>query len=353
MFEVLKQSLSQLIDVGRSKVPLAQPTLRSLFYIAESFPILRIGRLASQTDLPPPAAADIKLLLKETFSIHQRDLKNVHEGYYPMTALDEESPQEHIQRLIDIFKDGFKVAWRMRSKNHRDFSKETLSSYSHLPDYYLRNFHFQSDGYLSRESAERYEHQVEILFAGTAGAMRREMIPHLKRRLNGKEPQRILDLAAGPGTSTRPLALAFPYSDILAIDLSQPYIDYAKERFSNLELVTWQQANAESLPIENDSLDVICSTYLFHELPKEVRKNVLQEAYRVLKPGGLLAIADSLQWNDDVRLNWALERFPQIYHEPFFKNYILNPLEDMMQDQGFTHLQTETSLFTKYVIAEK
>ncbi len=42
-----------------------------------------------------------------------------------------------------------------------------------LPEYYGRNFHYQTEGYLSEESAELYEHQTEILFMGTLGLMRR------------------------------------------------------------------------------------------------------------------------------------------------------------------------------------
>ena len=35
-----------------------------------------------------------------------------------------------------------------------------------LPDYYLQNFHYQSDGYLIVESAQLYDYQVEVLFTG-------------------------------------------------------------------------------------------------------------------------------------------------------------------------------------------
>jgi hypothetical protein len=35
------------------------------------------------------------------------------------------------------------------------------------PDYYLQNFHFQSDGWLSDNSAQVYEYSTETLFSGT------------------------------------------------------------------------------------------------------------------------------------------------------------------------------------------
>ena len=52
---------------------------------------------------------------------------------------------------------------------------------SRYPPYYLQKFHFQTDGYLSDGSAERYDHQVEVLFGGGAAAMRRHALVPLKR----------------------------------------------------------------------------------------------------------------------------------------------------------------------------
>jgi hypothetical protein len=39
------------------------------------------------------------------------------------------------------------------------------------PRYYLQNFHFQSGGWMTDDSAERYDTQVEVLLNGTANAM--------------------------------------------------------------------------------------------------------------------------------------------------------------------------------------
>ena len=44
-------------------------------------------------------------------------------------------------------------------------------------------------------------------------------------------------------------------------------------------------AKAESLPVANESQDALISIFLFHELPPKVRRVVLRECARVLKPG--------------------------------------------------------------------
>jgi hypothetical protein len=45
-----------------------------------------------------------------------------------------------------------------------------------LPDYFLQNFHYQTDGYLTEHSAKLYDTQVEVLFSGSANAMRRQCL---------------------------------------------------------------------------------------------------------------------------------------------------------------------------------
>ncbi len=61
---------------------------------------------------------------------------------------------------------------------------------------------------------------------------------------------------------------------------------------------------------------------MLHELPPEVRRTVIGEAARVLKPGGRLVMVDSLQRGDEPDYDAMLESFPQRYHEPYFESYI-------------------------------
>lgn len=59
--------------------------------------------------------------------------------------------------------------------------------------------------------------------------------------------------------------------------------------------VDYIQAPAEQMPCDDQSFDVIVCVYLFHELPKHVHPQVAREIGRLLRPGGLLVITDSIQ----------------------------------------------------------
>ena len=58
-------------------------------------------------------------------------------------------------------------------------------------------------------------------------------------------------------------------------------------------------AAPESIPLPDESQDAVTSIFMFHELPPKVRRIVLSEFARVLKPGGRLVLVDSLQHGDE------------------------------------------------------
>lgn len=59
--------------------------------------------------------------------------------------------------------------------------------------------------------------------------------------------------------------------------------------------VSWLQASADRLPMADESVDVLVCVYLLHETPPDVLPAVAREMGRVLKPGGLLVLTDSIQ----------------------------------------------------------
>ena len=87
---------------------------------------------------------------------------------------------------------------------------------------------------------------------------------------------------------------------------------------------------------EKESFDILNCVHLFHELPKEVRRECAKEFFRVLKPGGLLCFNDSIQAGDRQGITQEeLKFFSDNAHEPNYLDYIQDDLKALFEEAGF------------------
>jgi ubiquinone/menaquinone biosynthesis C-methylase UbiE len=107
----------------------------------------------------------------------------------------------------------------------------------------------------------------------------------LARRTAKTNPRRILELAAGTGVVTRCLRSALPEAEIIATDLNESMVAFARGRVPG---VTWQQADALDLPFDDDSADVIVCQFGVMFFPD--KQAAYAEMRRVLEPDGTLLI---------------------------------------------------------------
>jgi len=332
--------------------------LRSLHYFVQFQTLNGISQLLpfSRRLGPNYDSEKIKSLILELDELYQNDAQNIANQIYPPQVLKPESAVEHALRVPKILIDGLKINWRRSRKKTKDFSGATKEKIKELPDYYQRNFHFQTDGYMSTESAKLYDHQVELLFLGAAGAMRRILLAPLKKALaknaNG-EGLKFLEIGCGTGTMTRDMHLTFPKAKIIASDISSPYLKIARQRLTEYDNISFLEAAGETLPFQNESFDVIYCVYLFHEMPLDVRKKILTEAYRLLKPGGYFGYVDSLQLNDKPHLNHALEQFPKDFHEPFYTNYTKTLMSPLVKAARLNEITTGYGFLSKFGLFQK
>jgi ubiquinone/menaquinone biosynthesis C-methylase UbiE len=234
-------------------------------------------------------------------------------------------------------------------------SARTLADPTGLPDYYAQDFHFQTGGYLTEESAKLYDTQVEVLFAGTANAMRRQCLVPIAEFMKGRDQRQmsLLDVASGTGRFARFVKQAYPRMKVMASDLSDAYLDEAREHMKPYTGVAFQQAKAEALPFADQSFDIVTSIYLFHEVPPKVRREIAQEFARVLKPGGILVFMDSIQYGDIADFDGLLDAFPIGFHEPYYPSYVKEDLARIFGEAGLEVTSQSPQFLSKLVVARK
>ncbi|MFZ0408525.1 MAG: methyltransferase domain-containing protein [Cyanobium sp.] len=280
------------------------------------------------------------------------DWQEAEAGVYPTSLLFDAPWLDWATRYPLLWLD-LPLTWRRRQeRNVRDLPS-TVNSEAY-PDYYLQNFHHQTDGYLSDHSAALYDLGVEILFNGTADPMRRRILKPLQRGLEAfaQRPSsaiRVLDVATGTGRTLRQLRGALPEAQLVGLDLSSAYLRQANRWLSQLpgELPQLVQGNAETMPFANGCFQAISCVFLLHELPAQARQNVIDEAFRLLEPGGVLVLADSVQLQDSPEFRVAMDNFRRVFHEPYYRDYLSDSIDTRLSQAGFVAISASSHFMTR------
>nr|WP_294504815.1 class I SAM-dependent methyltransferase [uncultured Rhodopila sp.] len=337
---------------GASQLP------RMAWYVGHGLAMKQLARatLAQQTrprartDKPTP---DRMRLLGDMAKLLQADLANVDAGIYPFPIDRDGAPWDVLNHSRLFFSDLPEI--HRRRENGR--TSEVLESgfRGKRPRYYLQNFHYQSGGWLTRESAQRYDTQVEVFFSGTANAMRRQALPPLHEVFAGRDPAglKLLDAGCGTGRFLDFVKQAWPRLPIIGLDMSEAYIKEAKSHLRGRPRTRLMVGKCESLPLADESLDAVTSIFLFHELPPKIRRSALAEFARVLKPGGRLVLVDSLQTGDDPAYEGSLELFPQNFHEPYFSTYVKEDFGGLARECGLVHRRDVPAFVSKVMVFDK
>jgi len=311
------------------------------------------ARFVTRTPRPRVEADQLRAVYRRRNELHARDLANVDAGLYPRELLFDFPIRQFLRSLPRLVADTPRVVRRMRAGDYKDIPVVDKQRY---PAYYRRTFHWQTDGYFSEHSAEMYELGVELLFRGTADVMRRQVIPPITRFVRaagGAHRVRLIDVACGTGRVLHQLWRTHPAMRLWGVDLSPAYVRTARKRLAEVDELAIAVENAEALPFADGTFDVATSVYLFHELPRNARRNVVAELHRIVRPGGLVVIEDSAQISESAEIASALREFPREFHEPFYADYLGDDLAVMLAEAGFVIESVEPHLVAKVVVARR
>lgn len=129
--------------------------------------------------------------------------------------------------------------------------------------------------------AKNYDLTNNVLSAGNAPIWRFATV----KAINPRPGERILDIAAGTGTSSA--ALAKTGAHVIAFDFSPGMVAEGRRKHPDLEFI---EGNAEHLPFGDNEFDAVTISFGLRNVNNP--QAALAEMYRVLKPGGRLVICE-------------------------------------------------------------
>jgi ubiquinone/menaquinone biosynthesis C-methylase UbiE len=78
-----------------------------------------------------------------------------------------------------------------------------------------------------------------------------------------------------------------------------------------------------------------------------VRHAALAEMARVLKPGGLMILVDSLQRGDRPDYEALMDHFPTAFHEPYYDDYTRDDLGRVLEEAGLHQVRVDRAYFSR------
>jgi SAM-dependent methyltransferase len=216
-----------------------------------------------------------------------------------------------------------------------------------LPDYVRHEIHIQPGGYVGNPFAGHlYHYGTNGFYMGRnfndelhLGAAQKLPVPKDGRVL------RILDLGTGVGQLAMALKERFPNAEIWGIDAGGPLVRYAHLRAVERKLaVNFAQRLAEDTCFPDNYFDLVTSYIMFHEVSPQGTRDIVKEAWRITRPGGIF-------YPIDFRLTGSVRRSPyglyRLWWDHRWNNEVWSlefrqtGLPDLIRAAGFDLNETE------------
>ncbi|GMH41816.1 hypothetical protein BSKO_09726 [Bryopsis sp. KO-2023] len=256
------------------------------------------------------------------------------------------------------------VRWNETLENYKQKSEEVSKIFDEIsdpsieyPSYYTKPFHGYDEGNLNWEAAFEAESATYVMgwrtfkdesMTASEGYDRlRKSITDIVKDYRGEAPVTdILDVGCSVGCSTRFLAKEFPEAKVLGLDLSPYFLavaEHSKRTSSNAqeaERIDYVQGLAEDTGMADGSFDFASIQFVVHECPAAATIDILTETFRLLRPGGVLAVVEN-DPKSEVIQNLPPTLFTLMKStEPWTDQYYTLDFEGAMSDTGYQDIKS-------------
>jgi len=257
---------------------------------------------------------------------------------YPLFEWLERNTQKMMWRRLEamIRPHGAELEAELEQLPERPLGSLCLDPSLKLPEYYTETeFHIQPGGVWSgAANTFVYEVGAKIVMLGQNDDYKFHRL-FVETAIPRAEYHDILDLGCGFGKSTRPLVDAFPSARVVGIDLSAPNLKLAHVQAERLrKRIDFYQRAAEATGFADASFDLVTATMLIHEMPMPVLRQVLAEAFRVLRVGGVLAVLDFAHTGDRFR-DLVMDGHGARNNEPYMPHLFRTDVPALLSEVGF------------------
>lgn len=151
------------------------------------------------------------------------------------------------------------------------------------------------------------------------------------------EPATILDMGCSVGHSTIPYTQRYPRAEVHAIDVAAPMLRYARARAAAFGApIHFSQRDATATGYPDGSFDLVVSHIMLHETSTKAVQQVLDESYRLLRPGGLMIHAEFPSFDVmDPFTQFLIDWDTTNNNEPFWSKVRTLDLVSMAVQAGF------------------
>ncbi len=279
-----------------------------------------------------------------------RDLMLKDKSYQSWSLLQRLSQQMMFTAVIDTVERTLDDLIE-RSKQHNSLGTLELDNDVEIPKYLTAyDIHQQPGGYHAENIEDDiapgvvYDISLPIYSGNSMGdendLLSQAIIGYMQNYIKLPEPERILDIGCAIGNSTLPFAKIFPNTEIHGIDVASPCLRYAHARANALGVTAhFSQQNAEQTNFENETFDLITSCLLLHETSHGAIPKIINETYRLLKPGGWMMHLDVYPFHREAiePLYDFLKDWEIINNNENFSGALRNMnLQQIFEDAGFS-----------------